>query len=219
MVSLMAKLRCDSAAERSHVPAFILFFQMLYPFAWVNRRRAATGAAAGGCILARADALRAAGGIASIRDALIDDCALGARLKAQGAIWLGLTERVRSIRPYPAWADVRRMVTRSAYAQLRYSPLLLAGTTAGMVLTFLAAPLLALLAHGPAQLLGLAAWILMAIAFQPTLRFYGLSPLWGLALPAVALLYMLYTMESAVQYWMGKGGTWKGRAQANVSAR
>ena len=219
LVSLMAKLRCESLAERAHVPAFIYFFQMLYPFAWVNRPAAATAAAAGGCVLVRADALRAAGGIESIRDALIDDCALARRLKTQGPIWLGLTERARSIRPYPRWADIRRMVTRSAYAQLRYSPLLLVGTTAGMALTFLVAPLLAVFAGGLPQLLGLATWILMAVSFQPTLRLYALSPLWGVALPAIALLYMLYTVESAIQYMSGSGGAWKGRVQANVSAR
>ncbi len=219
MVSLMAKLRCKSPAERSHVPAFILFFQMLYPFAWVNCRTSAIAAAAGGCILARADALQAAGGIESIRNALIDDCALGQRLKAQGPVWLGLTQRVRSIRPYPHWTDVRRMVTRSAYAQLRYSPLLLAGTTAGMGLIFLAAPLLALFGHGLPRFLGLAAWILMSVAFQPTLRFYRLSALWGVALPGIAFLYMAYTIESAIQYASGRGGEWKGRVQADVSAR
>ena len=219
LVSLMAKLRCESFAERGHVPAFIFFFQMLYPFAWVNRPTAATAAAAGGCMLVRADALRAAGGIESIRDALIDDCALARRLKAQGPIWLGLTDRVRSIRPYPHWADIRRMVTRSAYAQLRYSTLLLAGTTAGMALTFVTAPLLAVFASGLPQLLGFVAWILMAASFQPTLRFYRLSPLWGVALPAIAVLYMLYTIESAVQYVSGSGGAWKGRTQADVSAR
>lgn len=219
LVSLMAKLRCESLPERIHVPAFIFFFQMLYPFAWVNRRTSATAAAAGGCILVRADALRAAGGIESIRDALIDDCALAGQLKTQGPIWLGLTNRVRSIRPYPHWADLRRMVTRSAYAQLRYSPLLLAGTTAGMALTFLAAPLLALFAHGLPQFLGLATWIVMTVAFQPTLRLYRLSPIWGIALPGIAFLYTLYTIESAIQYVIGRGGEWKGRAQANVSAR
>ena len=219
LVSLMAKLRCESLAESSHVPAFIFFFQMLYPFAWVNRAGAATAAAAGGCMLVCAEALRDAGGIESIRDALIDDCALAARLKAQGPIWLGLTERAHSIRPYPHWADLRRMVTRSAYAQLRYSPLLLAGTTAGMALTFLAAPWLTLFTGGLPQLLGLATWIMMAVAFQPTLRFYRLSPLWGAALPAIAFLYMLYTVDSAIQYVNGRGGAWKGRTQANVSAR
>jgi hopene-associated glycosyltransferase HpnB len=216
LTSLMAKLRCESLAERTHVPAFIFFFQMLYPFAWTNRP-GPTAAAAGGCMLVRADALRQAGGIGIIRNALIDDCALAARMKAQGPIWLGLTDRVRSIRPYPALTDLRRMVSRSAYAQLRYSPLLLLGTVLGMLLTYLVPPLMALFGGGPARWFGLAAWGLMALAFQPTLRFYRLSPLWGLALPGIAFLYLLYTLDSAYQYSRGRGGAWKGRAQANAS--
>jgi hopene-associated glycosyltransferase HpnB len=217
LTSFMAKLRCQSLAERSHVPAFIFFFQMLFPFAWVNRATAATAAAAGGCMLVRADALRQAGGVERIRGALIDDCALARAMKVFGPIWLGLTDRVHSIRPYQYWQDVKDMISRSAYAQLGYSPLALLGTTAGLALTFLAAPLLALFADGPARVIGLATWALMALAFQPTLRFYRLSPLWGLALPAIALLYMLYTLDSAYQYWVGRGGSWKGRVQANVS--
>ena len=122
LASRMAKLRCKSPAERALIPAFIFFFEMLYPFAWVNRATSATAAAAGGCMLLRADALRQAGGIAVIRSALIDDCALARLMKAQGPIWLGLTERVHSIRAYPAVGDIRHMVARSAYAQLRYSP-------------------------------------------------------------------------------------------------
>ena len=219
LASFMAKLRCDSFVERIHVPAFIFFFQMLYPFAWVNRAGAATAAAAGGCMLVRADALRTAGGIAAIRDALIDDCALARTLKAQGPIWLGLTERARSIRPYDGWEEARRMVSRSAYAQLGYSPLLLLGTVLGLLLTYLAPPLLAVFGDGFARFFGLAAWCAMALAFQPTLRFYRLSPLWGFALPAIAVLYLLYTLDSAWQYVMGRGGAWKGRAQANVSRR
>jgi hopene-associated glycosyltransferase HpnB len=217
LTSFMAKLRCTSLAERSHVPAFIFFFQMLFPFSWVNRAESATAAAAGGCMLVRANYLRQAGGVDSIRGALIDDCALARTMKALGPIWLGLTERVHSIRPYQNWRDVKDMISRSAYAQLGYSPWLLLGTTAGLALTFLAAPLLVLLAEGPARLIGIATWALMALAFQPTLRFYRLSPLWGLALPGIALLYMSYTLDSAYQYWAGRGGTWKGRAQANVS--
>jgi hopene-associated glycosyltransferase HpnB len=219
LTSFMAKLRCESLVERIHVPAFIFFFQMLYPFAWVNRPQSATAAAAGGCMLVRADALRQAGGIGIIRDALIDDCALAAKLKAHGPIWLGLTERVQSIRPYDGWEEARRMISRSAYAQLQYSPLLLAGTVLGMVLTYLAPPFLALFGSGLAQIFGAGAWALMAIAFQPTLRFYRLSPLWGVALPAIAFLYLLYTLDSAYQYMAGRGGAWKGRAQANVSQR
>ena len=215
LASLMAELRCTSLAERAHVPAFIFFFQMLYPFGWVNRS-GATAAAAGGCMLVRADALRQAGGIGGIRDALIDDCALAAKLKAQGPIWLGLTHRVRSIRPYPGLDDLRRMISRSAYAQLRYSPLLLAATVIGMLLTYLVPPLMTLAGSGAARWLGAAAWALMALAFQPTLRFYRLSPLWGLALPGIALLYMLYTLDSAYQHARGRGGAWKGRVQANM---
>jgi hopene-associated glycosyltransferase HpnB len=215
LTSLMAKLRCESLAERALVPAFIFFFQMLYPFAWVNRPRSAIAAAAGGCMLVRGDALRQAGGIERIRGALIDDCALGRLLKAQGPIWLGLTERVRSIRPYPHLDDIRRMVARSAYAQLHYSPVLLAGTILGMALTYLAPPLLTLFAGGPVRWLGLAAWVMMALAMQPTLRFYRVSPLWGVALPAIAFLYLMFTLDSAWASMRGRGGLWKGRVQAS----
>src|SRR5262245_20974660 len=217
LTSLMAKLRCDSLAERAGVPAFIFFFQMLYPFRWVNRRDSAVAAAAGGCMLVRAETLRKAGGIEVIRDALIDDCALAKALKAHGPIWLGLTERVRSIRPYPEFADIRRMVARSAYAQLRYSPLLLAGTVAGMALTYLAAPLIAMFGAGTARVVAGVTWVLMAVGFQPTLRFYGVSPFWGFVLPLIALKYMLFTLDSAYQYVRGRGGSWKGRVQAKVS--
>ena len=217
LTSLTARWRCEALPERVHIPAFIFFFQMLYPFAWVNRPDHSMAAAGGGCMLVRADALRAAGGIDSIRNALIDDCALAAALKKQGPIWLGLTDRVRSIRPYPGWGDIRRMVARSAYAQLRYSPLILAGTIAGMALTYLVPPFMALFGSGLAQILGVMTWALMAIAFQPTLRFYRLSPLWGVALPAITFLFMLYTLDSAYQYAAGKGGAWKGRVQAKAS--
>ena len=217
LTSLMVKLRCKSVAERAAIPAFIFFFQMLYPFSCVNRPNSKIAAAAGGCMLVRADALREAGGIDVIRGALIDDCALAKALKARGAIWLGLTERVRSIRPYPALADIRRMVVRSAYAQLHFSPLLLLGTVVAMVLTYLAPPLLAVFGSGVARVLGITTWTLMAVAFQPTLRLYRLSPLWGVALPAIASLYLLFTLDSAYQYVRGRGGSWKGRVQANVS--
>jgi hopene-associated glycosyltransferase HpnB len=212
--SLMVKLRCESLAERAMVPAFIFFFEMLYPFAWINRREAATAGAAGGCMLVRADALRRIGGIERIRDALIDDCALAAELKRNDPIRLSLTERARSIRRYPGFQDIRRMVSRSAYAQLHYSPLILLGVVAGMGLTYLAPPYFALAGPGWARLAGVAAWLLMALAFQPTLRFYRVSPLWGIALPAIALCYTLFTLDSALQHARGKGGLWKGRVQA-----
>jgi hopene-associated glycosyltransferase HpnB len=217
LASLMVKLRCESFAERLFVPAFIFFFQMLYPFTWANDPRRATAAAAGGCMLVRRDTLRDAGGLAAIRGALIDDCALARLLKAHGPIWIGLTERVRSIRAYPAVADIRRMVSRTAYAQLRYSPVLLAGTVMGLALTYLAPVALALFADGIAQFLGIFVWASMALAFRPTLRFYGLSAFWGLALPAIAAMYMAFTLDSAYQQARGRGGMWKGRAQANVS--
>ncbi len=217
--SLMAKLRCVSPAERMFVPAFIFFFQMLYPFAFANNPRRATAAAAGGCMLVRRDALRAAGGMAAIRGALIDDCALAKALKAHGPIWIGLTERVRSIRAYPAVGDIRRMVSRTAYAQLRYSPLLLAATVLGLAVTYLAPLALAVFAGGLARLLGIAAWLLMATAFQPTLLFYGVSWVWGLALPAIAAAYMAFTVDSAYQHARGRGGMWKGRAQAGLDGK
>jgi hopene-associated glycosyltransferase HpnB len=214
LASLMAKLNRESLAERALIPAFIFFFQMLYPFAWVGRPTMRTAAAAGGCMLVEKSAFERAGGMAAIRDALIDDCALAAVMKAQGPIWLGLTERVVSLRPYPRLDDIRRMVSRSAYAQLGYSPLLLAGTLIGMAVTYLAAPLLAVFAGYPASAFGVAAWLLMAIAFQPTLRFYRASPFWGLALPLIAAAYLVFTIDSAYQHWRGRGGMWKGRPQA-----
>ena len=217
LASLMVKLHCKSLAERTFIPAFIFFFQMLYPFAWANDPCRATAAAAGGCMLVRRDALRQAGGMAAIRNALIDDCALAKLLKARGPIWIGLTERVRSIRAYPAVADIRGMVARTAYAQLRYSPLLLAGTILALALTYLAPVALTFFAGGVAQFLGIFTWLSMALALRPTLRFYGLSMLWGLALPAIAAIYMAFTVDSAYQHARGRGGMWKGRSQANVS--
>jgi hopene-associated glycosyltransferase HpnB len=217
LVSLMAKLRCKTLAERALIPAFVFFFQMLYPFSRVNDPQSATAAAAGGCMLARREALRAAGGIERIRNALIDDCALGSALKLTGPIWLGLTGRAYSLRPYPSLRDVGRMVARSAYAQLRYSPTVLVLTALMMIVAFLGPPVLALFGSGPAQAAAIAAWVLMALAFEPTLRLYGLSPLWGAALPAIAGCYLAFTLDSAYQHWHGRGGLWKGRVQADIS--
>jgi hopene-associated glycosyltransferase HpnB len=216
LTSLMAKLRCKSFAERMFIPAFIFFFQMLYPFAWSNNPRRATAAAAGGCMLVRRDVLAEAGGMAAIRGALIDDCALAKKLKARGPIWIGLTNRVHSARAYPAIEDIRHMVSRTAYAQLRYSPLLLVGTVLGLAITYLAPVALAVFATGSARFLGIAAWVLMTLAFQPTLRFYGSSGLLGLAMPAIATTYMAFTLDSAYQHARGRGGMWKGRAQSNL---
>jgi hopene-associated glycosyltransferase HpnB len=214
LTSLMVKLRCESFAERTLIPAFVFFFQMLYPFAWVNRRSNGMAAAAGGCMLVRSEALEAAGGIDAIRASLIDDCALGRSMKKQGPVWLGLTASAHSLRPYPRFTDIRRMVARSAYDQLNYSPLLLAGTVIAMTLTYLTPPLLALAGTGLAQVLGWVIWGLMTLAFYPIVRFYGLLPLWAPALPVISTCYMLFTLDSALQHWRGKGGFWKGRVQA-----
>lgn len=217
MTSIMAKLRCESFAEKYLIPAFIFFFEMLYPFAWVRSRTRALGAAAGGCILARWDALKGVGGIDSIRGSLIDDCALGARLKTQGPVWLGFSQNVNSVRASDTIGDVGQMVSRSAYAQLHYSVVLLIGTVFAMCIVFLAPVLIALFGHGLAAAFAAIAWLLMALAFQPTLRYYGQPALWGPALPAIALAYMVFTVNSALQHFQGRGGMWKGRAQAQVS--
>jgi len=214
LTSLMAKLSCVNTAERLLIPAFVYFFDMLFPFGQVNDPKSRIAAAAGGVMLANTQALEAAGGIAVIRAAIIDDCALGAAMKKQGPIWLGLTERARSLRPYRSIGEIGRMISRSAYAQLDYSPLLLAGTLVGMVLTYLAAPLVAVFAPGPWWLAGLAAWGLMTLSFAPMLRFYRRSPLWALALPLIGGLYTAFTVQSAIDVWRGRGGSWKGRAQA-----
>src|SRR5262245_45011280 len=216
LVSLMAELSCRRWAERFLIPAFVFFFQMLYPFAWVADRNRTLAAAAGGCMLVRREALERIGGIASIRSEIIDDCALARRLKAHGPIRLDLTRRAVSLRPYEGLADIGRMVSRSAYAQLDYSPLLLAGTIVGMAVTYLVPAMLALFGFGVAQAAGLGAWLLMAVAFQPVLRFYRVSPLWGLALPAIASAYTVFTVQSALAAWRGEGGLWKGRIQARM---
>jgi hopene-associated glycosyltransferase HpnB len=216
LVSLMARLHCKSAAEHFLIPAFVFFFDMLFPFGAVNDPRAKVAAAAGGCMLARRTALEKAGGIGAIRHNIIDDCALGRAMKAQGPVWLGLTDRAISLRPYPHIADIRHMVTRTAYAQLGYSPLVLAGTLFGLAMVYLAPVMTALFAWGISQLAGWLAWIIMAVMFQPILRFYRLSPLWGLALPLIGVFYAAFTLESAFQHWAGKGGMWKGRAQAEA---
>jgi hopene-associated glycosyltransferase HpnB len=219
LTSLMAKLHCQGFVERAMIPAFIFFFQMLYPFSWVNRADRATAAAAGGCMLVLRRSLEAGGGLEAIRGELIDDCALAGLLKAHGAIWLGLTERVRSVRAYASLAEIRSMVVRCAYAQLRYSPWQLMAATAAMTVAYLAPPALTLLGSGMAQLLGALAWIQMALAFQPTLRLYAVSPVWGLALPAIAATYVVFTLDSAYQHMRGRGGEWKGRVHRRASSR
>ncbi len=217
LTSLMAKLACESPAEKFLIPAFVFFFAMLYPFGWVNDKKRHLAAAAGGCMLVKRTALEAAGGIAAIRSEIIDDCALGRLMKKQGPIFLGLTERARSIRPYPKLADIRKMVTRSAYAELDYSPPKLLGTLFGLMLMYVL-PLAGLFAGGIVALCGALCWATMVVMFQPMLRFYRRSPLWGLVLPLIGIAYAVFTFDSAVQFWRGRGGMWKGRAQAGLKS-
>ena len=219
LVSLMVQLRCESDWERRLIPAFIFFFQKLYPFPWVNQPSNPMAAAAGGCILVRSDRLSAIGGIDCVRDALIDDCSLGAAVKRSGGkLWLGLSQETISLRPYPNLETIWNMVARTAYTQLYYSPLLLVGTVLGMGLVYLTAPigLVVGLISGNWHVAGIAGltWLLMAIAYAPTLSLYG-QPAWkGLGLPAIATLYSLMTLDSARRHWQGKGGQWKGRSYA-----
>jgi len=213
LVSLMARLHCATWAERMLVPAFVFFFQMLYPFERVNRPKG-IGGAAGGCMLVRRTALERAGGIAAIRNALIDDCTFGALIKRHGRIWLGLTDRSRSIRPYRDIGSIAAMISRSAYAQLGYSPLMLIGTLLGLFLVFGAPPLLTLTGSGAGRIMAAVAWALMALSFQPMLRFYHRSPLYGVVLPLIGAFYAGCTLLSAWRHHRGRGGMWKGRAQA-----
>jgi hopene-associated glycosyltransferase HpnB len=212
MVSEMVALACDSPAERTLVPAFVFFFQLLYPFAWINAPRRRTAAAAGGTILVRRAALRRIGGIEAVRGALIDDVALAAAVKQGGPIWLGHATLARSVRPYPQVGDIWRMITRTAYVQLRFSPLLLVGTVLAMVLTWLVPPFAALFSAGAALWLGLAAWALLAASYLPTLRRFGRSPVWAPFLPLVAAFYTAATIGSAANHHLGRGVAWKGRA-------
>ena len=214
LTALMVKLHCGTWPERLLIPAFVFFFQMLFPFAWVNDAARKVAAGAGGCMLVNREALEGAGGIAAVRTEIIDDCALARKLKAQGPIWLGLASSAESLRPYVTIGQIGRMISRSAYAQLGYSPLVLLGTLIGMALTYLAPPLLTVFARGPAQAMGALAWLLMAISFQPMLWFYRRSRAWGFVLPLIGALYSLFTLQSALDVWRGKGGMWKGRAQA-----
>ena len=213
LVSLMARLRCDSRAERWLIPAFVFFFQMLYPFRWSNDPAARTAAAAGGCVLLRRSAFEARGGLWPIKGRIIDDCALAGLMKSgQGNIWIGLTERVHSLRAYDDIGTIRAMVARTAYAQLGYNPWLLLGMVLALSLVFLAPPLLALFAHGAAKGLGLLAWGAMVVAYVPTLRRFGLAPERAILLPTIAATYLLFTLDSARAERQGRGGFWKGEA-------
>ncbi|MFD9904298.1 glycosyltransferase [Streptomyces sp. NPDC059063] len=223
LVSQMARLRVASVWERLVVPAFVYFFAQLYPFRWIARRGGRVAAAAGGCVLLRTEAAERARVPDVIRHAVIDDVALARAVKGGGGhIWLGLADRVDSVRPYPRLADLWRMVARSAYAQLRHNPLVLVGTVAGLAVIYLAPPvgLCAGLATGDAgaAVLGGLAWLVMTATYLPMLRYYR-QPRWlALTLPATAFLYLLMTVDSAVQHYRGRGAAWKGRTYARPGA-
>lgn len=215
LTSWMVTLHCKTLAERALIPAFVFFFFMLYPPAWIASRRKTAGAA-GGCMLIRRSALARIGGIAAIRNELIDDCALARAIKPGGSVWLGASSHAHSIRPYETFGEIERMIARSAFTELRHSALLLAGTVLGIALIYLAPPLLLLTRDPFAMALGLAAWALMTFSYAPVLRFYHRSLCWAPLLPLIALFYMGATVDSAFRYWTGRGGEWKGRVQDTI---
>ncbi|AFZ60532.1 glycosyltransferase [Anabaena cylindrica FACHB-243] len=216
LVSIMVKLRCQSLWEQLLIPAFVFFFQKLYPFRWVNNPKKTIAAAAGGCMLIRPTALNRIGGIQVIRQALIDDCSLAKAIKSnQGRIWLGLSNLTYSLRPYDSLKTIWDMVARSAYTQLNYSPWLLVGSVLGMILVYLVPPMGIILGLGLGNLLmtitGLITWLLMTLAYFPIIHFYKCSPWLVCCLPIIALFYTLMTIDSAIRHWQGRGGEWKGR--------
>lgn len=216
LVSYMATLACRTPAERALVPAFVFFFFLLYPPAWIRNPRQETAGAAGGCMLIRYPMLEKIGGIEAIRGELIDDCALARAIKrAGGRLWLGLGENTHSIRPYRTFAEIGRMISRSAFTQLRHSALLLAGTVAGLLFTYILPPLLTIFAPQPAAGIASLTWLLMAVCYLPALRFYRRGWYGAPLLALVALVYAGATVHSAIAYWTGGAGRWKGRVQAD----
>lgn len=215
LVSLMVKLRCQSVWEKSLIPAFIYFFQKLYPFPKVNNPNDRIAAAAGGCMLVHTETLVHAGGIEKIKDEIIDDCALARLIKPHRPIWLGLSDETKSLRAYESINPIWRMVSRTAYVQLNHEPLLLLGTVLGMGVLYLTPPValaLALYFENTTLLaLGFVTWAIMAWTFLPTLSLYGLNSIWAPILPLAGLLYLFMTLDSARVYYAGQGGAWKGR--------
>jgi hopene-associated glycosyltransferase HpnB len=215
LTSLMVLLRADTFAERLLVPAFLYFFLMLYPPKWIAKRSAKTAGAAGGCILLRRAALERAGGLTAICSEVIDDCALARAVKRSGStVWMGLTRASKSLRSYKSFSEIRDMVARTAFTQLQYSALLLAGTFVAMILTFVLPLVLIFSANLHVWPFALAAWCLMTASFLPTVTFYQLRPTWAPLLPLSAIFYTYATCLSALRYWMGRGAQWKGRSQA-----
>ncbi len=219
LVSLMVRLSTATFAERCLIPAFVFFFLKLYPPSWIASPRSSVAGAAGGCMLIRPAALERAGGLTTIRGHIIDDCALARAVKSSGGrIWLGMARQTRSLRVYGSFAEIGAMISRTAFNQLRHSYLLLAATLFGLLATYLAPPLLLLTRDPEMMALGAAAWLLMFACYLPMVRFYRVSSVYALLLPAVALFYAVATVHSAFQYAAGRGGRWKGRAQDVRSA-
>ena len=218
LTSFMVKLHCESLAERLLIPPFVFFFFLLYPPDWIRDPNRKVAGAAGGCMLVRPSALERAGGIAAIRNQIIDDCALARAVKLSGGrVWLGMTAETCSTRAYGTFAEIERMIARTAFNQLRHSAWLLLGALVGLTVTYLLP--LGLLARGDPELalVGAASWLLMSAAFFPMVRFYGLNPIWALTLPVSVCFYVVATLHSALKFWSGRGGEWKGRAQDVVS--
>ncbi len=214
LASYMVKLHCETLAERFLMPAFVFFFFKLYPPSWIVNPQRRTAGAAGGCILLRPEALDGIGGLTAIRNEIIDDCALARQVKRSGGrLWLGLSNSAKSIRPYRSLGEIGRMISRTAFNQLHHSWVLLFLSLLGLTMTYLL-PVLLLFSHDwLARGLGAAAWLAMAVSYLSMIRFYKLNLLWSMALPLIALYYMAATLNSALQFWAGRGGEWKGRVQ------
>jgi len=214
LVSLMVRLRCQTMAEKFLIPAFVYFFFLLYPPARIADSRSWVAGAAGGCMLLRGEALEKIGGFDSIRREIIDDCALAGQVKRSGGkVWLGVTPEARSIRGYETLSNIRNMIARTAFNQLRHSWSLLAACCVGMLLVFIAPLALVFSATGLAGWIAMSACILMFATYVPVLRLYRLNPLSAVTLPFAALFYMYATLISAIRYARCRGGEWKGRAQ------
>lgn len=214
LASYMVQLACVTTAEKALIPAFVFFFLKLYPPKWIASPKFRTAGAAGGCILIRPQALERMGGLEAIRNEVIDDCALARAVKRSGGrIWMGLTREARSIRPYGGFREIGRMISRTAFNQLHHSPVLLIAAIAGLFAAYLLPAMLLLTGNPLPMILTAIAWLLMCVAYWPMVRFYKRTPLWSCALPLIALFYLGATVHSAIQYWRGAGGQWKGRAQ------
>jgi hopene-associated glycosyltransferase HpnB len=219
LTSFMVLLQAKTVPERLLTPAFLYFFLMLYPPKWIGEPKARTAGAAGGCILLLRPALERVGGVPAIRGEVIDDCALARVVKQNGgAIWMGLTRKSVSLRGYKTFAEIRDLIARTAFTQLRYSSLFLIGAIAGLLLTYVVPVALSFHTAPIVWRMSLAAWALMTVSYLPTVRFYGLSPLWAPFLPLAAVFYLYATCLSAVRYWLGQGGQWKGRTQAGAKS-